>query len=135
MPSNEYLYCLIKALHEDRGETAKVLRIIARSKNLNQKTLQYELKNFQPKIIVSPFPIPQRTQRDSDYDYLRKVLKCYLEDKFHPPVKRQISESELEEIFILVKTGTVDVTLEELSNFYETTPLGNTSDPPLAWTT
>jgi hypothetical protein len=49
-----------------------------------------------------------------------------------------LSEADIDEIYYLLKRGTVEVTLKELDEFYTSSnvaPAHNTSDPPLTWST
>jgi len=43
------------------------------------------------------------------------------------------TDDEIEELLVLIKTGTVNVTLKELYDFVNSTGKPHTSDPPLVW--
>lgn len=66
----------------------------------------------------------------------RGKLKTFLKDlkqKGFTDTDMEPTDDEIEELFVLIKTGTVTVTLKELYDFVDSTGIPNTSDPPLVW--
>ena len=106
MPSyQKYLNAVIKAMHEDGGKTLQELIGFANIKK--NPTNRGKLKNFLKDL-------KQKGYTDTDIDP---------------------TDDEIEELFVLIKTGSVNVTLKELFDFVESTGKPNTSDPPLVWRT
>ena len=64
----------------------------------------------------------------------RGKLKTFLKDiKQKGYTNTDPTDDEIEELLVLIKTGTVNVTLKELYDFVDSTGKPHTSDPPLVW--
>ena len=76
-----------------------------------------------------------KVAKDSNHTNCRALLKAHLDGpiKITYGIGNNVTDDELEEIFVLVKTGTVEITLAEFEN-YRVSAKGP-SDPPLVWRT
>ncbi len=104
MPAYQrFINAVIKAFHEDGGATRDKLLDFAKLK-----------------------------VKDVNRGKVKSFLKG-LKDDGYIDTDADPTDDEIEELFILLKTGTVTITLKELYDFVESTNEAGTSEPPLVW--